>query len=139
LTSIGRSGILNGNGLRIIGGALDQGIGGSAAAAVFFHRTVFGNGPDSNNFLVASDGRIYVRHNTLGLLTADGYNGELKVLLSQTGTYGGDNGPVSAATARDIGQIAFDQFERVLVYDYDRIRRIDTSLATPTIETIIGG
>jgi hypothetical protein len=138
-TSLASSEPLNSGGLRVIAGAMDPGIGGSASAAVFFSTIAQPVMPDGNNLLVASDGTIYFRDWERGLLKIRPDTGLLEVFLPRTGTSTGDGGLLSAATANRVFAIAFDSQERVIFMDSERIRRINTNLNPPTIETIIGG
>ncbi|UXR63891.1 hypothetical protein EZJ49_12535 [Bdellovibrio bacteriovorus] len=69
----------------------------------------------------------------------DPADGLLKVFLKRTGTTSGDGGSVYDATAKTPLKINLDYQNRLLVWDYDRIRRIDLSENPPKIQTIIGG
>jgi hypothetical protein len=82
---------------------------------------------------------MYFRDYKRGILIVSPTDGVQRLLIPTTGTMTGDGGPITSATLRLPLQIALDYQNRILVWDYDRIRRIDTNVSPMTISTVIGG
>ncbi|MEY4615571.1 MAG: hypothetical protein RJB66_531 [Pseudomonadota bacterium] len=127
---------LNSKPLNIIAGNTDTGLGGSAALAVIFHRE---RGPGtwsgSGGFVVRNEGDMYLIDDR-GLMKVDLSDGIYKRFLPYTGSH--QDGSIAAATlSRSPVKIALDFSDRLLIYDNDRIKRVD--FKTNTISTIIGG
>lgn len=118
---------------RPIAGNTDPGTNGSAKSAAF--RGAF---PDNGSFVVSRNGILFYRDIARGLLMVDPANGVQKLILKDTGATTGDGGPLSNATTQGILKIAIDFQDRVLLFEPDRIRRIDTRATPMTIESIIG-
>lgn len=118
---------------RPIAGNTDPGTEGSAKKAAF--RGLF---PDSGSFVMTRNGLLVYRDIERGLLIVDPENGVQKVLLPNTGVISGYTGFVKDATTEGILKIAIDFQDRVLLFEPDRIRRIDMRANPMTIETIIG-
>lgn len=129
---------LNTGSIKILAGNTESGLGGSAQASMFYTRK---NGAESDpgSLIMTNDGRIYFADYKRGILTVDPADGNQKVFIPMTGTSTGDGGPASDATLRYPTKIALDYQNRLLIMDTNRIRRVDLNLATPTIETIVGG
>ncbi len=127
--------------IRFIAGNTDPGLNLSAKSAIFMsYRLDHFYSPDPHSLVVARDGRLFFKDKDRGILVIDPADGLQKVFLPQTGVSSGDGGPVSSATTQKIVKIALDfntPNQRMWIYDYDRIRRID--LTTGVIETVIGG
>ena len=123
--------------IRYLAGNTEVGFGGSATAAVFtvdrFNSTL----PDVESFVVTSDGTVYFRDLNAGIIKIDPVDGVARTWIAKTGTTSGDGGAASSATLRDSIKIALDYSDNLLIYDYNRIRRVDKS--TGIINTIIGG
>lgn len=119
--------------IRPIAGNTDPGTNGSAKKAAFRGQT-----PDSGSFVVTRNGLLFFRDIARGLLIVDPNNGVQKIALKLTGTSTGDGGSLASATSQGILKIALDFEDRVLVFEPDRIRRIDTRASPMTIESIIG-
>jgi hypothetical protein len=126
---------LNSSNFRILAGNVSKGIDSSAKSALFAPR----GATYLYSLAVASDGKIFFVDATADLLYINPQTGIVEQLLDQTGTYSGDNGPVRSATARSIKKITMDYQDRLLIWDHDRIRRVDTRTEPMQIETIIGG
>ena len=126
--------------LQILAGNTSSGIGGSAASGILLSN--YGQGlADIQSLAVSSNGTIYFRDVQNGILSVDPKTGTLSQLIASGGlTSGiGDGGPVSAARLRSPVAMVMDYQGRLLVFDYDRIRRIDLTQVPPTINTFIGG
>ena len=124
--------------LRLLAGSPDLGTGISAASGVFLsHRDL--TQADAATLAVSSGGTIYFRDATRGLLVVDPVDGVMRVLLARGAESSGDGGPAAKATLRAVPRIALDHQGRLLFFDHDRIRRIDTTLPVPSVETVIGG
>lgn len=126
---------LNSTNFRILAGNVSKGIDSSAKSALFAPR----GATYLYSLAVASDGKIFFVDATADLLYINPQTGIVEQLLDQTGSYSGDNGPVRSATARSIHKITMDYQDRLLIWDHDRIRRVDTRTEPMQIETIIGG
>lgn len=125
---------LNSSTFRVLAGNVDPGINSSAKSAIFSPPGT----PSLYTLAVANDGKVFIRDAVYGLLYINPQTGVLEQLLKVTGTSTGDNGPVRSATANSIYKITMDHEDRLIIWDYDRIRRVDTKLEPMQIETIIG-
>jgi hypothetical protein len=139
ITSSLSSGAMNETKLKIIAGNTDDGLNGSAQSAVF---NVWGSQTNEtygvkNRLVVSDDGKYFYLDFTRGLLWVDPNTGVLKKFINVTGASSGDGGNVSAATLNQASAIALDAANRLLIWDNDRIRRVD--LTTMMISTIVGG
>jgi hypothetical protein len=128
-----------------LAGNPDIGLGGNLRATVFNNR-VYSSGAsfDSGSFAVSSQGVIYFRDQDNGLLWVNPVNGnvELLIRIDATRTGQGDGAPLSSATTLQApGFIAIDFEDRLLIWDYERIRRITvTADGLPSgIEAVAGG
>ncbi|MAF76968.1 MAG: hypothetical protein CME60_02315 [Halobacteriovoraceae bacterium] len=130
--------ILNSGQLKIIAGNTDNGIGGSAQTATF---SIEGDTDDydGHSIIFTEAGDMYYMDPDRGILTVDESDGSLIVFIPRTGTSSGDGGPAKAATLNNPIAITLDYQGRMLIHDYNRIRRVDLTLSEPNIETIIGG
>lgn len=127
---------LNSNRFKVLAGNMDPGIDSHAKSAVF-------NTPSTDmqlySLAVTTDGKVFIRDSLNGLLYINPQTGILEQLLPETGESTGDLGPVRSATAKLLHKITLDYQDRLVIWDYDRIRRIDTRQEPMKIETIIGG
>lgn len=130
------SNYVNSHPLEVIAGNTDSLTGSSATAALFYNAAFLD--PDINSFVVTNDGNVYFRDVQRGLIRIQPRDGIQQVLIPRTGVMVGDNGdPVSSAQLQVPLKIALDYNNGLLIFDWDRIRRID--LATMTIRTVVGG
>lgn len=118
--------------IRLLAGNTDPGTGGSASAAMFFN----GDGRDPGSFAISSNGYFYFRDIVRGLLEVNPSTGVQRVLIPTTGVASAD-GAVASATLRYPFKIAIDYQDRIIIWDWDRIRRYDP--VAQTLTTIIGG
>lgn len=130
---------MNENKLKILAGNTDDGLDGSALTAVF---NVWGSQANEtygvkNRLVVSEDGKFFYIDLSRGLLWIDPSTGVLKKFINITGTSSGDGGNVSSATLKQASAIALDSTNNLLIWDLNRIRKVN--LATMTISTIIGG
>ncbi|MBY0316613.1 MAG: hypothetical protein K2Q26_13905 [Bdellovibrionales bacterium] len=127
--------------MRFIAGNTDLGTNLSAQAAMFTYRSdSYLYATDSHSVVVARDGTVYFKDAHRGILKVDAADGVQRLFIPKTGNSTGDNGPVANATVRYVTKIALDHnlpTQRLLLFDYDRIRRVD--LATGIITTVVGG
>jgi len=127
---------LNSNRFKVLAGNMDPGIDSHAKSAVF-------NTPSTDmqlySLAVTTDGKVFIRDSLNGLLYINPQTGILEQLLAETGESTGDLGPARSATAKLLHKITLDYQDRLIIWDYDRIRRIDTRSEPMMIETIIGG
>ncbi len=131
---------LNGNGLSSIAGNTDSGVGASAQAAMFIGPRYGYVLPDSGSFVVTSRGNIFFRDPEKGVLWVQPSDGVVRVLLPQNSsapnTYEGPLYP-TPPTVKHVVKIALDYQNGLLVWDFDRVRRVDLDLLT--ISTVMGG
>jgi len=145
MVTFGSSTFINSNSLVSIAGSTDAGLNSSGTAALFFSASPGDTGDqtysDAGSFVVTRDGTVYFRDANRGLLRVAPDTGIQTVLIptdpTKVGADLGDGGPVASAYLRSPVRIALDYTDGLLVYDYDRIRRID--LVNSTIQTILGG
>src|SRR5690606_37808635 len=121
---------LNSNRFKILAGNIDPGIDSHAKSAVF-------KAPGLYSLAVASDGKVFVRDASYGILYINPQNGILQQILKIGDESLGDGGPVREATATAIYKMTIDYQDRLIIWDNDRIRRITTT-EPMMIETIIG-
>ncbi len=129
---------LNADKIKIIAGNTEAGLGGDARTALFFNKVV-GDSADIQSLVFTDDGNIYFADYKRGIITVDPADGKQKLFIQKTGTSTGDGGPAESATLRFPLKVTLDYQGRLLIWDYNRIRRVDLNLENPTIETIIGG
>lgn len=128
---------MNAGAFRVIAGNTETGLNGSAASALIFNNT----GPsridiEGKSFVVTDDGTFYIRDLKRGILKMDPNTGLLTNYLPYTGT--ATDGPIGSASLKgQASRLTLDYDGNIIVYDYDRIRKID--LSTETISTIVGG
>ncbi len=137
--TVSGSSYMNLSTINFLGGNTDPGLGGSARSAMFFSNVNTNGGADQGSLAVAKDGTLYFRDIQRGILKVDPQTGNQTLLIRTTGTFSGNNVSVDSATLRYPIRITLDAQDRILVYDYDRIRRIDTTVEPHTISTLIGG
>lgn len=94
---------------------------------------------DPQMFVVNSAGIIYLRDKVRGIVKVDPVSGTQTVIVAVGGTI--VDGALNTATVKKPMRIAFDREENLIIFDYDRIRRINLNElpASQTIETIVGG
>lgn len=130
---------LNETKLKILAGNTDDGLNGSAISAVLY---TYGSSKNvtygfKNRLVVSDDGKFFYIDNLRGLLWIDPSNGVLKKFIPTTGTSSGDGGLASNATLREASAIALDYHNNLLIWDFNRIRKVD--LTTMSISTLLGG
>ncbi len=124
--------------IKIIAGNTEKGIGGSAQTAIFVNE---GNGDDMDpgTLVYTDDGRLFFADSDRGILTVDKLTGKLIVFIADTDSSTGDGGAAVNATLNHAVKITLDYQGRMLIFDRNRIRRVDLNQTEPTITTIIGG
>jgi len=128
---------LNTGTFKLIAGNTEPGIDNSTLSSVYtFRSKSFKDWTEINAFALNSSGVMFINDFQNGVLRIDPADGLTRVLLPKTGTTSPD-GPVNSATVRNPLGITIDYQDRLIVWDNDRIRRID--FTTNTITTIIGG
>lgn len=134
---------LNSTNFKVIAGNTETGFGGSAKAVVFNMASSGSQAAFVNNhrLAVSSDGKYFYIDPAYGLVWIDPANGNLVKFIETNYNLPTSDAPEGTAIAdarlkRPIG-IAMDYSDRLLIYDHDRIRRVD--LSTMKIYTIIGG
>lgn len=130
---------INSSPLNFLAGNTDTGLGGSAASALFFNESSSTITADPGSLVIANNGTIYFRDINRGILSISPTDGVVKLLIPTTNASTGDGGNIASATVKVPVRIALDYQDRLLIYDYDRIRRVNTNATPMTISTIIGG
>ena len=140
ITAQASSPAVNSGSLSVVAGNTDPGLGGSAKSAMFSN-DLGGNArfSDRSTLVVATDGTIFFRDYQKGILKVDPATGKQTLFIPMTGSSTGDGGSALNATLRQPNFINMDFKGRLLIYDYNVIRRVDLSVNPPTISTIIGG
>ncbi len=119
--------------INFLAGNTESNLGASASTATFNLHS-----GDNHSFVVASDGTVYIRDLTRGILKINPADGNITTFLAksgvQTNTY---EGAVSGASVYGAYNIGLDWQDRLLIMDSDRIRRYDP--ATGNITNFIGG
>lgn len=131
---------MNTGDLKIIAGASETGLGANAKSAALMVPLYDWMDPNIkvlNSFVVTPNGWVYINDMTRGLLSINPQDGILRVFIPVTGTSSGDGGSVTAATLRKVYKVVLDFNNGLLIWDFNRIRRVD--LTTNTITTLIGG
>jgi len=128
---------LNLSNVSFLAGNTDLGLGNSAASAIFINYESAWS--DVGNFVVTRQGKVFFRDIKRGILYIDPADGIQQLLIPETGTSSGDGGPVSSATINKSGKMALDYDDNIILWDYNLIRKINTSVSPMTIDTIIGG
>lgn len=130
---------LNEGKLKILAGNTEHGLDGSARSAVFYNY----NSYQSNSYgakyklVVSEDGKFFYLDPQRGLLWINPTTGALKVFIPKTGSTSGDGGPVASATLNQANAIVLDHANNLLIWDYNRIRKVN--LDTMTINHLVGG
>ena len=138
-TSFGNSSPLNSSSFQILAGNTETGINGAANSGIFQSQYNTNGWVDAQSVVVNSKGTVYFRDINQGLLTVSPTDGILRQLIPLGATSSGDGGNISSAKLRSPVSIAIDGSDRLLIFDYDRIRRVDFSTSPASITTIIGG
>lgn len=130
---------LNNTRLRIIAGNTEHGLNGSAKTAVYYS---YGSGKNvshltKNKLAVSEDGKFFYLDPLRGFLWIDPSKGSLEVFMPTTGTSSGDGGSVFSATLASPRGITLDAYNNLLIWDNNRIRKVD--LGSMTISAVLGG
>lgn len=131
--------------VNILAGTTETGLNASAARAVFFNETRDPRIGDPGSFVVATNGNIYFRDIYRGIMSISPADGIAKILIPTTGVATGDGGSIVDASGQFIAslkhpiKIALDNLDRLVIWDFDRIRVIDTTITPMLINSIIGG
>ncbi len=136
-TSLAVSGILNGgNKIRTLAGNTDQGLDGSAKAAIYFP-TGSGLLTFINQFAVAPNGNTYI-FDDRGLFRIKPQDRTNTLWLKNTGVLSGLGGPASSVTLDSIYAINIDYDGNLLVRTGKAILRIPTNTDNPNVSLIAG-
>lgn len=94
---------------------------------------------DPQMFVVNSAGIVYLRDKVRGIVKVDPVLGTQTVIVAIGGS--SVDGSLNTATVKKPMRLALDREENLIIFDYDRIRRINLNVtpASQTIETIVGG
>ncbi len=138
MSATGTSVNVNSGRLFLIGGNTNPGLNGSSSSAVFM---VNSNVDSVSNAIVSltSKGELFFLDYSRGLLYVSPTNGVQTLLMPINSSFGTENGPVSTASLKSPYKIAMDYADNIYIFDWDRIRKINTNVSPMTINTIIGG
>ena len=134
---------INANGIQFLAGSTTNGLNADARNAVLTNDIATSTfQPDGQSLVVSSNGTVFFRDIHMGIVyfnpTSDLTLRQL-LRLGATASGEGDGGVVTNAKLKSPTSIAIDSQDRLLILDYDRIRRVDFSTNPATITTIIGG
>jgi hypothetical protein len=118
----------------LVAGNADSGIGTSAYSAMMMTYTSYL--ARESEFVITRDGTIYMNHHKAGIVKIDPNTRNFETYIPYTGSSTGDAGPATSATVNLVYSITLDAQDRLLLYDYDRIRRVELD---GTINTVVGG
>lgn len=132
---------INTGSVKFISGNTSLGIGGAASNAILLGQNEhqYNDYHDAQALVVTKTGYIFYRYHNRGLVYISPEDGILRDLARTTGTAAGDGGSVFSATLRNPVRLAMDYQDNVLIWDYDRIRKINLSTTPWTITTLFGG
>lgn len=133
---------LNTGKIKFLSGNTSIGIGGAATKAVLFspNESSYNDNNDNQALVVTKTGYVFFRSQGRGLVYVSPQDGIIRDVALETGTTStGDGGSVFAATFRDIHRMTIDYDDNVIVWDYNRVRKINTSTNPWTISTLFGG
>ncbi|MFG1481679.1 tandem-95 repeat protein [Halobacteriovorax sp. HFRX-2_2] len=125
---------LNSTKFKILAGNVDPGTGSSAKSAQLFPKAT--QAPYS--LAVTSDGKIFFNDKVRGVLYINPFTNVLEQLIPIGEEEIGDGVTVDQATVMNVRKITMDFQDRLLIWDENSIRRVDTTVVPMTIETIIG-
>lgn len=135
------SNAINTGSLKFLSGNTSLGIGGAAVNAILLgaNEAQYNDYHDAQAVVVTKKGHIFYRYDNKGLVYISPEDGILRDLVLTTGTASGDGGSVFSATLRAPGRMALDYEDNVLIWDYNKVRKINTSTTPWTITTLFGG
>ncbi len=144
LSAASSSRSLNAGNILGLAGNTDTGVGFSATSAILNIKS--DPAPQCiHQFVVLPNGWIVTIDHTYGIMGINPSDGLYKVLVPLGGSGGpgsdGDGLAItdSAVKVRSPGAITSDSAGNVYIWDYDRIRKIDTQVSPWTIDTLVGG
>lgn len=132
---------INTGAVNFLSGNTSLGIGGMASNAILLGsgESGYNDASDSQAIAVTKTGFIFYRYFGRGLVYISPQDGILRDLALATGTMSGDGGNALNATFRSLGRITKDYDDNILIWDFDRIRKINTATTPWTITTLFGG
>ncbi len=96
-----------------------------------------GNQVDQHGLVVDTQGNIYYRDMSFGIIKINASTRVASLFIKTTGTSSGDGGAASSATLQIPYKIGIDQQNNLYIHDHNRIRKV--SQQTGIISTIVGG
>ncbi len=132
---------LNTGKIKFLSGNTSLGIGGIATNAVLFSpgEAGYNDYADNQSLVVTKTGYVFYRSYGRGLVYVSPHDGIIRDVALQTGTASGDGGSVFNATFRDMKRMAIDYDDNVIIWDYNKVRKIDTHTTPWSISTLFGG
>lgn len=132
---------INTGAVNFLSGNTSLGIGGMATNSILigYGESAYNDSSDPQAIAVTKTGFIFYRYYGRGLVYISPQDGILRDLALTTGTMSGDGSNVLNATFKSLGKITKDYNDNILLWDFDRIRKINTSTTPWTITTLFGG
>lgn len=136
MTSVSNAPPNNTGVFNLLAGNTELGIGGSANSAIFNTDSNSTVSAATGALVVTDSGVIFIRDLVKGILKIDPQNGIVQSFLPYTATL--VNGAIGTATLFSrYAYMTLDYSNNLIIYDYDRIRKVN--LTTNTVTTLIGG
>lgn len=132
---------INTGNVRFLSGNTSLGIGGTATNSILLgaNESGYNDAHDTQSVVVTKTGYVFYRFYNRGIVYISPQDGILRDLTLTTGTASGDNGSAFSATLRNPLRMAIDYSDNILIWDYDRVRKIDLSTTPWKITTLFGG
>lgn len=132
---------LNTGPVKFLTGNTNLGIGAAATNAILFspNENVYNDNPDNQSVAVTKMNYVFYKNYGRGLLYVSPIDGVIRDLGFQTGVSSGDNGSVFNASFANILRITLDYNDNLIIWDNNRVRKVDLSVNPWTITTLFGG
>lgn len=133
---------LNTGSVNFLAGNTDHGIGGSAVSAIFtsYNEAGYNDYFDDRQLAVTKTGYVFVRSAyDDSILYVDPTSGAVNYLIKKTGTDTGDGGSVFSATLKGTSGLGIDHQDNLLIYESDRVRKVDLHTTPWRITHLFGG
>jgi hypothetical protein len=133
---------LNTNAVNFLAGNTNHGIGGSAVSAIFtsYNEAGYNDYFDDRQLAVTKNGFAFVRSAyDDSILYIDPISGAVNYLVKKTGADTGDGGSVFTATLKSKSYLSLDHQDNLLIFNGDRIRKVDLHSNPWKITTLLGG
>lgn len=132
---------VNTGSVKFLSGNTSLGVGGAAVNAILIgaNEHQYNDNHDAQSFVVSKKGYVFFKFNNRGIVYISPEDGILRDLIPTTGTASGDGGNVTSATLRSPVRMILDYNDNILIWDYNKVRKIDINSTPWTITTLFGG